>query len=162
MSINVNKISYFLNQSKEILEKHHDNQFKINKNNLKSIKYPRINIFLNDYNKNKFNFNFIETKGNIITTIRTENNSTSKNKKCMHLKNFFINNNVIIPKNPFINSTITTTLYSQNKDINKLQINVKIKENLRTSILPNKLVKKPIKKFVTNFERQKPIPINDI
>lgn len=119
MSINVNKISYFLNQSKEILEKHHDNQFKINKNNLKSIKYPRINIFLNDYNKNKFNFNFIETKGNIITTIRTENNSTSKNKKCMHLKNFFINNNVIIPKNPFINLKIVKTRNYNIKTINQ-------------------------------------------
>jgi hypothetical protein len=65
-------------------------------------------------------------------------------------------------KNPFINSTITIILYSQNKDINKFEKNVKINENLRTNILPSKFVKNPIKKFVTNLDRQNPIPIKDI
>jgi hypothetical protein len=65
-------------------------------------------------------------------------------------------------KKPFINSTITIILYSQNKDIDKFQKNVKIKENFKTNILPNKLVKNQIKKFVTNLERQKPIPMKEI
>jgi hypothetical protein len=65
-------------------------------------------------------------------------------------------------KKPFINSTITINLYSQNNDMDKLQKNVKINENLRINILPTKLVINPIEKFVTNLERQKPIPIKDI
>ena len=65
-------------------------------------------------------------------------------------------------KNPFKNSTITIILYSQKREINKLQKKVKISANFRTNILPKRLVKNPIEKLVMNFERQKPIPIKEI
>ena len=65
-------------------------------------------------------------------------------------------------KKPFKNSTITIILYSQKREIDKLQKKVEINANFRTNILPKRLVKNPIRKLVTNLERQNPIPIKDI
>ena len=65
-------------------------------------------------------------------------------------------------KKPFKNSTITMILYSQKSDMDKLLKKVNIKANFSTNILPKRLVKNPIKKFVINFDKQKPIPIKDI
>jgi len=59
-------------------------------------------------------------------------------------------------KKPFINSTMTIILYSQNKDIDKLQKNVNINENFNRNILPNKLVRNPIKKFVKIWRDKSP------
>ena len=118
MSLYSNKSTKLLKKEQEFIEIQ-SNRIKSNRNNHEtSLKNQKLNIFLNNCNKSK-SINLFKNKSYLFPKITKCNNS--KNRKNINLKTYLINNNIIIPTNPFLN--FKTKKNTRNKNINLNTIN---------------------------------------